>query len=398
LTRSGQCGGLAHAFRLTGCVLAIFALAACSSLGGLGGRLPGLGARGPAGPELIGTSGVRVALLLPRSASGNGGSTAEAFRNAAELAMRDFPNSGIQLAVYDTQGSANGAQRAAGTAIAEGAEIILGPVFSAEVAAAAPQARAAGVPIVAFSSDASVAAPGVYLLSHLPADDIQRIVSYSASQGRKSFAALLPANAYGSVAEAAFRRAVASVGGRVVSLATYQANEGDISAKAAAIASIAPQIDALLMPDGGDAVPALAQALAAAGVTRDRVKFLGSGQWDDPRILNNAALVGSWFPAPTREGFDGFGRKYRAAYGAPPPRTATLAYDATVLAAGLVRQFGANRFDASVLASPNGFAGLDGVFRFLPSGLTERRLAVYEVTGSGARGIAPAARSFAAGG
>ena len=55
------------------------------------------------------------------------------------------------------------------------------------------------------------------------------------------------------------------------------------------------------------------------------------------------------------------------------------------------------RFQNSVLTSPNGFAGLDGVFRFLPSGLTERRLAVYEVTGSGARVVAPAARSFAAG-
>jgi hypothetical protein len=68
-----------------------------------------------------------------------------------------------------------------------------------------------------------------------------------------------------------------------------------------------------------------------------------------------------------------------------------------VLAAGLVRQFGAQRFQMSVLTSANGFAGLDGVFRFLPSGLTERQLAVYEVTGSGSRVIAPAAVSFAGG-
>jgi hypothetical protein len=81
-----------------------------------------------------------------------------------------------------------------------------------------------------------------------------------------------------------------------------------------------------------------------------------------------------------------------------PPRNATLAYDATVLAAGLVRQYGANRFETSVLTSPNGFAGLDGIFRFLPFGITERRFAVYEVTGTGARLIDPAARRFAAAG
>ena len=99
-----------------------------------------------------------------------------------------------------------------------------------------------------------------------------------------------------------------------------------------------------------------------------RCSLLGSGQWDDPRILNNPALVGSWFPAPREEGFRGFRAKYQAAYGAPPPRNATLAYDATVLAAGLVRQFGASRFETSVLTSPNGFAGIDGIFRFLPIG------------------------------
>ena len=145
-------------------------------------------------------------------------------------------------------------------------------------------------------------------------------------------------------------------------------------------------------------VPTIAAELAADGVTRGKVKFLGSGQWDDPRILTNAALVGSWFPAPTKQGFEDFARRYQAAYGAPPPRNATLAYDATVLAAGLVRQYGAEGFATSALTSPNGFAGIDGIFRFVPSGLTERRLTVYEVTGTGApRIVAPASRSFAGG-
>jgi ABC-type branched-subunit amino acid transport system substrate-binding protein len=337
-------------------------------------------------------------MLLPRSGSGNAQATATAFRNAAELALRDFPNAGIEIAVYDTRGTPAGAQAAVGAAIREGAEIILGPVFSAEVSAIAPQARTAGAPVVAFSSDASVAGPGVYLLSFLPNDDVGRIVSFAASQGRRSFAALLPATAYGSVAEAAFRRSVAASGGRIVSIQTYQANEADINAKAAEIAKIASQADALLMPDSPEIAPALAAALTANGVTRDRLRFLGSGQWDDPRVLNNPALVGGRFAAPPKQGYDELARKYRAAYGSVPPRNATLAYDATVLAAGLVRQFGTARFELSVLTSPAGFVGLDGVFRFLPSGLTERRLAVYEVTGSGARIIDPAPRSFGAGG
>lgn len=396
---AGLWGNFRKALCIVGCMAGVGLLSACS-MTGLGG-----GGGGPATPpepppitgELIGAGSVRVALLLPRSAGGNGAVTATAFRNAAELAMRDFPNAGIQVAVYDTGGTPAGAQNAIGAALREGAEMVLGPVFSSEVAAVAPQARAAGVPVVAFSSDASVAGPGVYLLSFLPSDDIGRIVSYSASQGRKSFAALLPANSYGQVVEASFRRAAAAAGGRVVAIETYEMNDASVAAKAAAIAAVAPNVDALLIPDSGDAVPAIASALSAGGITRDRVKFLGSGQWDDSRILNNPALVGGWFPAPSRQGFEGFSRKYQAAYGAPPPRNATLAYDATVLAAGLVRQFGAQRFQASVLTSQNGFVGLDGVFRFLPGGLTERRLAVYEATGSGARIVSPAAASFSGG-
>ncbi len=370
-------------------------LAACSSLN-FGNFNLGSGSR-PASGTLIGTGSVRVALLVPQSAGGNGAETARAFRNAAELAVHDFPDAGIQVAVYDTHGTPAGAQAAVSTALSQGVEIILGPVFASEVSAIAPAARQAGVPVVAFSSDASVAGPGVYLLSFLPADDVSRIVSFSASQGRRSFAALLPANAYGAVVEAAFRSAVAASGGRILAIQSYQSDSEDLRAKTAVVASIAQQIDALFIPDSGDVVPMIAAELAAEGVTRDKVKFLGSGQWDDPRILNNPALVGSWFPAPTKEGFDGFARRYQAAYGAPPPRNATLAYDATVLAAGLVRQYGSNRFETSVLTSPNGFAGVDGVFRFLPSGRTERRLTVYEVTGSGARIIAPASRSFAGG-
>ena len=96
-----------------------------------------------------------------------------AFRNAAELAMRDFPTPASRSPSTTRKGTPAGAQAAVGTALQEGAEIILGPVFSSEVSAVAPQARAAGVPVVAFSSDAGVAGPGVYLLSFLPSDDVE---------------------------------------------------------------------------------------------------------------------------------------------------------------------------------------------------------------------------------
>nr|WP_281351575.1 penicillin-binding protein activator [Propylenella binzhouense] len=384
-------------------LFATLAVAGCISLPGRGNAPPASppvpGGAAAASGQVFGGGEVRVAMLLPTSGSGNAGTTGQAFRNAAELAMRDFPNTGIELVIYDTSGTPTGAQAAAGRALGEGAEIILGPVFATEVAAVAPQARQAGVPMVAFSSDSSLAGSGVYLLSFPPADDVNRIVTYAAQKGRRSFAALLPANAYGAVVEAAFREAVARTGGRVALIESY-GDTADMQAKAAAVGAAGSTFDALLVPDVPDRVLALAPMLASAGVTPASKMFLGSGQWgdpNDPRVPNSAALAGAVFPAPVMQGYEAFAQRYRTAYGSAPPRNTTLAYDATVLAAGLVRQFGDDPFTTAIIGNPNGFSGIDGVFRFGPSGTTERRLAVYEVTGSGTRVAEPAARSFASG-
>ncbi len=380
-------------------VLVTIFLAACIQVP-LGGRGPQLTTPGQPSGEVLGSGSVRVALLLPTSATGNAGTTARAFRNAADLALRDFPQAGIQVVVHDTGGTAEGARQATSVALREGAELILGPLFSSSVKAMAPQARRAGVPVVAFSSDPSAASPGVYLLSFTPGNDIRRIIAYSAAQGRRSFAGLLPNIAQGAIAEAAFRETATRVGGRIVAIERYELDQQDIRTKATTIAGLADQIDALLIADAGDAVPLIGDivANASANVSQQKVKLLGNGQWDDQRVLNDANLRGGWFAGPDNSGFSAFAGRYSSAFGGQPPRQATLAYDATVLAVGLVRQFGAERFSRSVLTNPNGFSGVDGVFRFRSNGITERQLAVYEVTGSGARVVDPAPRSFASGG
>ena len=137
-------------------------------------------------------------------------------KNAAEMALAEFQNPNIQLLIKDDGGSSQGAQQGTQQALDEGAEIILGPLFALSVPATAQLARARGVPVIAFSTDSSIAGRGVYLLSFLPESDVNRIVEYSASIGKKSFAALLPENAYGNVVEAAFQQAVGRRGGRVV--------------------------------------------------------------------------------------------------------------------------------------------------------------------------------------
>lgn len=374
----------------------LVALAACGDATRFSGGPAGPVATGPAPVtgDTIGTGSVKVGLLLPLSATGNAGSTATALRNAAQMAVNDFRNADIQLLVKDTAGTPGGATAAAQAAVAQGAELIVGPLIGASVAAAAPVARSANVPIIAFSSDSSVAGPGVYLLSFLPEDDIRRIVSYAGQSGKRSIAALLPDNAYGTLAQGALQETASRSGARVAVIERYPLDRNQLAAPTQRLAAAAAgTADALLMPDGSDAVSAITPLLSAGGINPQSVQILGSGQWDQPSIRSNPFLVGAWYPGPNPGGWNNFSSRYQATYGASAPRIVTLAYDAVSLAAALTRAPAGNRFTNSVLTNPSGFSGIDGIFRFRRDGTAQRGLAVIEITAGGGTRVIDAAPS-----
>ena len=163
------------------------------------------------------------------------------------------------------------------------------------------------------------------------------------------------------------------------------------------VAQASARADALFIPDGGDAVPDVAQALVADGVNLKRLQLLGTGLWDDPRIYSTASLDGGCYAAPDGAGYRNFSARYRARYNQDPVRTATLAYDSVALIAALVKTQGPQRFSQQVLTNPSGFTGIDGLFRFRPDGTNERGLAVLRVATSGAQIAAPSLRSFGGG-
>jgi ABC-type branched-subunit amino acid transport system substrate-binding protein len=352
---------------------------------------------GPAGPAqqplAVGTGQVKVGLILPLSAGGNAGVVAQSMKNAAEMALAEFQNPNIQLLIKDDNGSPQGAQQGAQQAVSEGAEIILGPLFGPSVPATAQVARARGISVIAFSTDSSVAGRGVYLLSFLPESDVNRIIEYAASTGKRSFAAMLPDNAYGNVVEAAFKQAVSRRGGRVAAFEKYGA---DRATAARNVANALGQADALFLADDGDSVVTVADALTAAGAKLKNIQLLGTGLWDNPAVFANPNLQGGLYAAPDPSGFRSFSTRYRAKFGGEPVRTATLAYDAVALVAALARTQGGQRFSPDVLTSPSGFAGIDGLFRFRADGTNERGLAVMRVTSSGGQPVAGSPKSFGA--
>ena len=372
--------------------IAALALAACSSI-----DVPTIDeALPPVAGEVLGTGTIKVAMLLPLSATGNAAQVGKDMRNAADLALREFPNSNLQILIKDDRGTPDGARPAATAAIGEGAKLILGPVFAQSVVAAASVAKPAAVPVIAFSTDSTTASKGVYLMSFLPQSDVDRIITYAASQGRQSFAVLLPANSYGTVVEATLQRVIGNTGGRIIVIERYNLDRASMQEKATAVAAIVKQgtVNAVFIPDGGDAAPFLSQILAANGVSPAAIKYLGSGQWNDPRVLAESNLAGGWFPGPDPIGFKAFATRFKAAYGNEPVRSASLAYDAVSLAIGVSTRFGAEGFTDKVLTNPSGFIGVDGAFRFTATGTSQRALAVYQIEHGQLAVISPPPTTF----
>ncbi len=347
---------------------------------------------GAASGTTIGTGPGKVALILPLTQNGNPSGVGMALRNAAELALAESGSTDLSILVKDDRSTPDGARDAAQAAVSEGAEVVLGPLFAADVREAARVARAANKPVIGFSTDSSAAQRGTYLLSFMIEGYVDRIVDYAAQQGRKSFAALVPENDYGNVALAEFQAAAARQGIRVQAIERYQPST--LNAAVVRIAADLPQIDALFIPDQADAMTGVAQALSANGIDSRKVQVLGTGVWNDGRVLKAPALQGAWFATPENAGFTAFSQRYRTKFGSEPPRIATLSYDAVSLVAALARTQGSQRFADATLTNASGFNGADGVFRFKPEGTSERGLAVVQINGGSVTTVSPAPRTF----
>jgi ABC-type branched-subunit amino acid transport system substrate-binding protein len=329
---------------------------------------------------------VRVALLLPLS--GSNAALGRAMQSAAELALFDSGNAQFALVVRDTETPA-GAGGAAQQAIAEGASLILGPLFSTQVSQVAPIARQAGVPVISFSTDRSVAGSDVYVMGILPELQVERVVRYAAAHGLQRFAALVPNSTYGRTVVQALNLAAGGGTATVSSVEYYDTATTDLAPYVERIAGARDSYDVLLIPEAGGRLRLIAPLLLFYNVDPAEKQILGTTLWSDTRLGSEPALQGAWFAAPPLQSWERFDQRYRQLYGEPALRLGTLAYDATALAAALARGAGPEAmaagaiYDRAALTQTDGFAGIDGIFRFRVDGSVERGLAVMELQDGG---------------
>jgi ABC-type branched-subunit amino acid transport system substrate-binding protein len=351
---------------------------------------------GPAVGEVLGTGQTRVALLLPLSAPGNGATIATEYRNAAELAIESRGTGSMELVIKDTGGTAAGAIARSEEAMREGSAIILGPVFSGSVTSAASVARPNNRSVIAFSSDPAAASDGVFLMSFLPDQIVDRTISYATGIGLTSFAAILPQGAYGSLVERQLRQTLAARGGALHGVSRYRYSNDSVVEAVQQLLPAIQEADAIFIPDGGTAPTAIARVMQSEGIKLRDKRLIGTGQWRSSK-LSSAYLQGAIFADMDQSSFEAFKLQYKERFSAEPTVNGGLGYDAVNMTADLLATRNPAAFTSRNLENPSGFKGVTGAYRFLPGGKTQRGLAVYQIQEGQAIVVDPAPQYFGPG-
>ncbi len=373
---------------------------------------------------------IRLGLLLPLT--GSDAAIGSALLNAATLALFDSRDKRLVLIPSDTRGTADGAIKAMSRLLEQGPDLIIGPLFSHSTSAIKPMARQAGINVIGFSSDHSVAGDGVFLLNFPMEEQIERVIRFASDRGYAKYAALMPESPYGTRALEIFGKTVTDQARELISVEFYPPDSSKLVAPVKNIArydarrnrydreidfletlgeddDLAQEMldelknietlgevefDAILLPEGGAMLTTLAAWVSYYEIDPARIKILGTGLWDDEMLFFEPQLYGGWFAAPDHQASQKFRQRYQNVYGQAGPRLITLAYDAVAMAATLVRHEKIPDFSAEQITNANGFYGIEGLFRFAPSGVIERGLVIYEVGPKEFTIIDPAPKNF----
>ncbi len=375
-----------------------------------------------------------VGILVPMT--GNAALFGQDLLSASQMALFDLNGSSIELRLYDTGGKENQARAAAISALDDGASLILGPLFSNTSLAAAEVTRLHKIPMLTFSNNRRIVGDGVFAMGFSPEEQVKRIIRYSQNQKLNNFSALAPDNSYGKRMVAALKESIQkennlskeaayyleetqSLTGTIKKFSNYTRRRNELLYQRRILADRKDDIskralqklekhetlgkvgfEALLLPADGRQVLRIAPLLAFYDIDPSQVKFLGTSNWAEQPLYSEPSLLGAWFVAPSINKRKFFIDKFRKNFGRVPTQQASLAYDSTALVVFLAQnalranKLGLETFSNEALTNPNGFSGVDGIFRLLSSGLVERGLAIYEIENGGMRKIDSAPVTF----
>ena len=330
----------------------------------------------------------RVALLVPLS--GENGAVGQSLSNATTMAILDTGAQNLRITTYDT---AKGPQEAARQAVADGNKLILGPLLGSNVVSVQAETGRAGIPIVSFSNDTSVAGPNVFVMGVVPEQSVMRAMNFVHRSGADRFAVLAPSGEYGDRAQKAALAAAREDRASVVATERYARSNTSIVSAAERILARGG-VEGVVIADGARLSAQGAGVLKPGG--RGDIQIIGTELWSgENAVLRASALNGAVFSAVSDAMFPGFVKSYETRFGSKPYRIATLGYDAVLLTLNIARDWDVgDAFPVSRLRQSGGFTGIDGAFRFQRNGVVERALEVRRISNGSIEIVSEAPKSF----
>ena len=373
-----------------GAALSVMALAACEPIG----------AGGPdTGRSIDPSKPVQVALLVPGgTGSGDLDWLARSLTNSAKMAASDAQGATIDLQVYNAGSDPATAVARANEAVANGAQIILGPLFADSANAVGSAVAAQGVNVLSFSNNTDIAGGNVFVLGNTFDNIADRLVAHSVKNGKRRILLLAEDDAAGQVGARAIERAIQRNRATLAGTATHPVSQSGIDGIIPNVATAAGSgnVDAIFMTaNQGAVLPYLTDKLYGAGISSATLQLMGLTRWDQPAArMQLPGVQGGWFAIPDNARKAQFDQRYRSAYGEAPHELGSLAYDGVAAIAAQIRSGNRNALTTSGLTQNAGFNGISGAFRLRRDGSNQRALAIATIRNNQMVIIDPAPKSF----
>lgn len=356
----------------------------------------------------------RVGMLIPLT--GSASKQGEGLRNAALLALEDVNNPNILIQFYDTKSTASGSRIAIENALNQQSQMIIGPLMAEEVKAISATTLQKNIPVVTFSTSYDAILQGVYSLGLLTGEQVDRVISYSASKNRQNIALLVPDNNTGiSVAKASIISAQKN-DMNVVRIGFYPPNTTNFSdilkdvtdydkrsqrvknikAKLQKQADSGSQtsarilgrlkgidtlgdvdFDTILIPESGQRLKAATAMLSFYDASYPKVQILGTSIWATSDLSREGSLQGAWYPAIANNNEQYFIKKYKNTFDESPNSLYSFGYDAIALASIISTKKDIPISD--VITNSEGYIGINGIFRIFADGTNQHALDIVQI-------------------
>lgn len=358
---------------------------------------------GNTGQQIDPNAPINVALLVP---GGSGAAEADAIaaslENSARMAISDLNGVTVNLTVYQTARDPGRAAQQAAAAVANGAQIILGPLDATSANAVGVAVAPANVNVLAFSNNEAIAGGNVFVLGNTFSNVSDRLVEYATRQGVSRYLIVHPNDIPGAVGRDAIATSVRAAGSTVVGIEAYPFTQQGIFDRAPAIASAANanNAQAVFVTDNvAGGLPILATSLDDSGLSTSRSPLVGLTRWDAaPQIAELPGMQNGIFAMGNAGREAAFRNRYETTYGVAPHPLASIAYDGIAAIGALAATGDKNALTSASLTRASGFAGATGIFRLRADGTNQRALAVARIANNQISIVEAAPNSFGRGG